>query len=71
MYLHIHDFPEILMNLHDMLYISYPCFTCSAVFVITYISGALEEGVSLYSPDEYAGFLRADAGTEEEQAKNF
>nr|GEX13905.1 hypothetical protein [Tanacetum cinerariifolium] len=37
MYLHIHDFPEILMNLHDMLYFSYPCFTCSAVFVITYI----------------------------------
>nr|GFD01274.1 hypothetical protein [Tanacetum cinerariifolium] len=25
------------MNLHDMLYFSYPCFTCSAVFVITYI----------------------------------
>nr|GEZ86984.1 retrovirus-related Pol polyprotein from transposon TNT 1-94 [Tanacetum cinerariifolium] len=40
MYLHIHDFPEILMNLHDMLYLSYPCFTCSAVFVITYIPGS-------------------------------
>nr|GEX36174.1 RNA-directed DNA polymerase, eukaryota [Tanacetum cinerariifolium] len=40
MYLHIHDFQEILMNLHDMLYLSYPCFTCSAVFVITYNPGS-------------------------------
>nr|GEX63684.1 reverse transcriptase domain-containing protein [Tanacetum cinerariifolium] len=28
------------MNLHDMLYLSYPCFTCSTVFVITYIPGS-------------------------------
>nr|GEV42149.1 putative reverse transcriptase domain-containing protein [Tanacetum cinerariifolium] len=36
-YLLSHYFLEILVNLHDMLYLSYPCFTCSAVFVITYI----------------------------------
>nr|GEY27349.1 hypothetical protein [Tanacetum cinerariifolium] len=37
MYLLILYFPEILINLHDMLYLSYPWFRCSAVFVITYI----------------------------------
>nr|GEY91046.1 hypothetical protein [Tanacetum cinerariifolium] len=32
-------FPRDSYELHDMLYLSYPCFTCSAVFVITYIPG--------------------------------
>nr|GEX26130.1 zinc finger, CCHC-type, retrotransposon Gag domain protein [Tanacetum cinerariifolium] len=27
------------MNLHDMLYLNYPCFTCPAVSLITYIPG--------------------------------
>nr|GEZ07141.1 reverse transcriptase domain-containing protein [Tanacetum cinerariifolium] len=31
------------MNLHDMLYLSYPCFTCSTVFLITYIPAKISQ----------------------------
>nr|GEX72059.1 reverse transcriptase domain-containing protein [Tanacetum cinerariifolium] len=50
-------FPEILMNLHDMLYLRYPCFTCSAVFVITYIP---DRNSVVNEPNESDGTNDAD-----------
>nr|GFC33894.1 zinc finger, CCHC-type, retrotransposon Gag domain protein [Tanacetum cinerariifolium] len=41
---------------YDMLYLSYPCFTCSAIFLITYIPGY---NALLYEEGRYNYGIRA------------